>query len=76
MNTAEDISVLIKFSTKREKLLENLKEQIKNSEQTTTNKITNLSTTKWRVWQTFLPQNGEYDKPFYHKMESKSVSST
>ena len=59
MNTAEDISVLIKFSTKREKLLENLKEQIKNSEQITTNKITNLSTTKWRVWQTFLPQDGE-----------------
>ena len=65
MNTAEDISVLIKFSTKREKLLENLKEQIKNSEQITTNKTTNL-----------LPQDGEYNKPFYHKMESKSVSST
>ena len=49
MNTAEDISVLIKFSIKREKLLENLKEQIKNSEQITTNKITNLSATRWRV---------------------------
>ena len=59
MNTAEDISVLIKFSIKREKLLENLKEQIKNSEQITTNKITNLSATRWRVWQTYLPQDGE-----------------
>ena len=26
--------------------------------------------------QTFLPQNGEYDKPFYHKMESMTNLST
>ena len=30
MDTAGEISVVIKFSPKREKLLENLKEQIKN----------------------------------------------
>ena len=52
MDTAGEISVVIKFSPKREKLLENLKEQIKNSEQITSKKT------------------------FYHKMDSKSVSST
>ena len=46
MDTAGEISVLIKFSLKRERLLENLKEQIKNSEQITPNKIT---TTRWTV---------------------------
>ena len=38
MDTAEKISVLIKFSPKREKLLEKLKEKNKNSEQMTPNK--------------------------------------
>ena len=46
MDTAGEISVLIKLSPKREKLLENLKEQIKNSEQITQNKVTKLSTTR------------------------------
>ena len=49
MDTAEEISVLIKFSLKREKFLENLKEQIKNSEQITPYKITKISTTRWTV---------------------------
>ena len=49
MDTAGKISVLIKFSLKREKLLEKLKKQIKTSEQITPNKITKLSTTKWTV---------------------------
>ena len=49
MDTAGKISVLIKFSPKREKLLEKLKKQIKTSEQITPNKITKLSTTKWTV---------------------------
>ena len=65
MDTAGKISVLIKFSPKRDKILENLKEQIKNSEQIIPNKIIKPSTTRWRVWQTF-----------YHKMEGKNVSST
>ena len=42
-------SVLFCFSPKREKLLEILKEQVKNSEQITPNKITKLSTTRWIV---------------------------
>ena len=49
MDTAGEISVVIKFSPKREKLLENLKEQIKNSEQITSYKITKLPTTRWTV---------------------------
>ena len=49
MDTAAEISVLIKFSPKREKLLENLKKQIKNSEQITPNKITKLFTTRCTV---------------------------
>ena len=49
MNIAGEISVLIKFSPKYEKLLENLKEQTKNSEQITPNKITKLSTRRWTV---------------------------
>ena len=46
MDTAGEIFVLIKFSLKRDKLLENLKGQIKNSEQIIPNKITKLSTTR------------------------------
>ena len=49
MDTAGEISVLIKFSPKREKHLENLKEKIKNIQQITPNKITNFSTTRWIV---------------------------
>ena len=49
MDTAGEIYILIKFSPKREKLLENLKEQIKNSEHITPNKITEFSTTRWTV---------------------------
>ena len=49
MDTAGEISVLIKFSPKREKLFENLEQQIKNSEQITANKIAKLSTTRWTV---------------------------
>ena len=49
MDTAGEISVLIKLSLKREKVLENLKEQIKSSEQITPNKITKLSTKRWTV---------------------------
>ena len=49
IDTAGEISVLIKFSPKREKLLENLKEQIKNCEQITPNKITKLSIIRWTV---------------------------
>ena len=49
MDTAGKISVLIKFSPKHEKLLENLKEQIKDSEQISPNKITKRSTTRWTV---------------------------
>ena len=37
METVGETSVLIKFSPKHEKLLENLKEQIKNSKQITPN---------------------------------------
>ena len=49
MDTAGEISVLTKFSPKREKHLENLKEKIKNIQQITPNKITNFSTTRWTV---------------------------
>ena len=49
MDTTAEISVLLKFSPKHEKLLENLKEQLKDSEQSTRNKITKLSTTRWTV---------------------------
>ena len=49
MDTAWEISVLIKFSPKRDKILENLNEQIKNSEQIIPNKIIKPSTTRWRV---------------------------
>ena len=49
MDSAGEISVLIKFSPKHEKFLENLKEQFKNSEQITPNKITKLYTTRWTV---------------------------
>ena len=49
MDTAGEIPVVIKFSPKLEKLLEKLKEQNKNSEQMTPNKITKLSTTRWTV---------------------------
>ena len=50
MDTTGEISVLIKFLQKHEKLLEKLiKEQIKNSKQITPNKITKLSTTRWIV---------------------------
>ena len=49
MDTAGEISVLIKFSPKRDNILENLKEQIKNSEQFIPNKIIKLSTTRWTV---------------------------
>ena len=49
MDTTAEISVLLKFSPKHEKLLENLKEQLKNSEQSTRNKITKFSTTRWTV---------------------------
>ena len=49
MGTAGEISVLIKLSPKRENLLENLKEQIKNSEEITPNKIPKLSTARWTV---------------------------
>ena len=45
MDTAGETFVLIKFSLKRERLLENLKEQTKNSEKITLNNITKLSTT-------------------------------
>ena len=36
-------------SAKRKKPLENLKEQIKNREQTTPNQITKLATSRWTV---------------------------
>ena len=49
MDTAGEISALIKFSPKHEKLLESLKEQIKDSEQISPNKITKRSTTRWTV---------------------------
>ena len=49
MVTSGEISVLIKFSLKREKHLENLKEKIKNIQQITPNKITKFSTTRWTV---------------------------
>ena len=47
MDTSGKISVLIVFSPKREKLLENLREQVKNSKKFTPNKITKMSTTRW-----------------------------
>ena len=40
---------MIKFSPKREKLLENLKEEIKKSEQIIPNKMAKLSTRRWAV---------------------------
>ena len=49
MDTSGEISVLIKFSLKREKHFENLKEKIKNIQQITPNKITKFSTTTWTV---------------------------
>ena len=48
-DNAQEIYGLIVFSPKREKLLENLKEQVKNSEIITLNKITKLCTTRWTV---------------------------
>ena len=42
MDTAGKITLLIKFSPKPGKLLENHREQIKNSEQITSYKITNF----------------------------------
>ena len=56
MDITGEISVLITFSLKREKLLENLKEQTKNTEQITPNKITKLSTTRWTVRASALPR--------------------
>ena len=49
MDITGEISVLITFSPKREKLLVKLKEQTKNTEQITPNKTTKLSTTRWTV---------------------------
>ena len=54
METAGEIFVIIKFPPK---LLEKLKEQTKNSEQITPNKITKLSTTRWTVRTSALVRN-------------------
>ena len=54
METAGEIFVIIKFPPK---LLEKLKEQTKNSEQITPNKIIKLSTTRWTVRASALVRN-------------------
>ena len=54
METAGEFFVIIKFPPK---LLEKLKEQTKNSEQITPNKITKLSTTRWTVRASALVRN-------------------